>query len=104
MTKFWVDDVRPSPSGYKHIHSVDEFIFLFEHNPKLFDNLGIKEFEIDLAHDSGEYYKYGGDYINILNYLEHFAKEYSIIVKFHTMNPVGLKNMQLIVDRNINNN
>jgi len=61
---------------------------------------------IDLDHDAGDYAKDGGDYINLLSWLEA-RQEVSILdnlshVKFHlhTMNPVGRDNMRRIIQKN----
>lgn len=58
-----------------------------------------KEIEvIDLDHDAGNYFNQGGDYINILNWLEETSRNYPIHI--HSMNPVGVENMRRIIQRN----
>lgn len=92
--KLWVDDLRPAPTGYFPIYSVDEakvqIEFLEEHNYEIL--------EIALDHDAGEYAKYGGDYINILNWFEETGRDYPISI--HTGNAVGAENMRRIIERN----
>ena len=53
---------------------------------------------IDLDHDAGEFASDGGDYINILNWLEETGRSYPICI--HSMNPVGVENMRRIIERN----
>lgn len=91
--KLWIDDIRPSPEGYKWIQSVDEFIWWFEHRSES-DELSQIEL-IDLDHDSGIWNNYGGDYIKIIDYLEFKGmNNHSITFKIHSMNPVGRMNME----------
>jgi len=62
--KIWVDDVRPAPSGYMWVKSVNEFVDVVEH-------AGLESVEVvDIDHDAGDFYHDGGDYIRILDYLE----------------------------------
>lgn len=49
-------------------------------------------------HDAGDYVNDGGDYINLLNWLEQTGRNYPI--KIHSMNPVGVENMRRIIKRN----
>ena len=91
--KIWLDDVREVPEGYVLAKSVDEAIALIEQ----IEAMG-KEIEvIDLDHDLGDYAPYGGDGINLLDYLVENEKFYN--VKFHTANPVGRANMERMVQR-----
>ena len=99
--KLWVDDVRPAPEGYIWCKSVNETIkeicaeeeyykvMWFEGNPIEL---------IDIDHDAGDYTKDGGDYIEILNWLEETGRNYPI--RIHSMNPVGVQNMRAIIQRN----
>lgn len=92
--KLWIDDIRPAPEGYKWIKSVNEvitYIYAFGTND-------IEE--INLDHDAGDYAKYGGDYIKILDFLESLNTIIPCVFKFHSMNPVGVKNMRNICIRN----
>ena len=67
--KLWVDDVRPAPEGYKHIKSVHDAMYaILWTETAYWENETIEL--IDLDHDAGDYTNDGGDYIEILNWLE----------------------------------
>ena len=53
---------------------------------------------IDIDHDAGDYAKYGGDYIRLLDWLEETGRNYPI--RLHSMNPVGVENMRRIIQKN----
>ena len=53
---------------------------------------------IDIDHDAGDYAKDGGDFINLLTWLEQTGRNYPI--RIHTMNPVGAENMRKIIRKN----
>lgn len=100
--KLWIDDVRPAPEGYKHCTNVNEVQI---HCCQMIDAhkvLHIEEFNLD--HDAGNYYSMGGDYIQILNWLE--SKQYfenwmiNAVFHIHSQNPVGVENMRAIIKRN----
>ena len=98
-TVLWVDDLRDPPNRadeqYVIARSVNEAKRLIEELP-WFD-------VIDLDHDAGIYAAEGGDYINILNYLEaHANKGYKVKSAFriHSFNPVGYTNMKAIIEHN----
>lgn len=92
-TKLWIDDVRPAPNGYLWIKSVNDFIdYITEH--------GIQDIIVfDFDHDAGDYQKDGGDYIKCLDYLEFIGVD-NINVRLHSANPVGIKNMRAIIQKN----
>lgn len=104
--KIWVDDVRPAPIGYVWVKSVNEcrecITFLewqYQSRDYFFYNCTQFAIElIDLDHDAGDYAIHGGDYINILNWLEETGRNYPI--RIHSMNPVGVENMRRIIERN----
>lgn len=93
--KIWVDDMRQPPSEEwawcRSVKSAIGFIELYEE--KGFD-IGV----ISLDHDAGDYTKYGGDYIKLLDWLEETGRNYPI--RIHSMNPVGRENMRRIIQRN----
>ena len=91
--KIWVDDVRPTPAGYEGTKSVDETIALIEEIEKHGGTIKL----IDLDHDLGEYARYGGDAIKILDYLAMRETFYPIAI--HTANPVGRANMERMIER-----
>ena len=106
--KLWVDDVRPAPEGYVWCHSVYRAIKEIEvFEQSLFDdyyidNIPFNKLEkievIDMDHDAGDYWQYGGDYIKLLDWLEETGRNYPIHI--HSMNPVGVANMKQIIERN----
>ena len=106
--KLWIDDVRPAPEGYIWCHSVHRAIKeieLFEQSlfdDYYIDNIPFDKLEkielIDIDHDAGEYAQYGGDYIKLLDWLEETGRNYPIHI--HSMNPVGVANMRVIIKRN----
>lgn len=98
--KIWVDDVRLAPDGYFHCRSVNEVIStieLAEFLETLRPDRKIIEL-INLDHDAGKFTCDGGDYINILNWLEETGRNYPIHI--HSMNPVGVENMKRIIEHN----
>ena len=100
--KIWVDDVRPAPAGYVWCQTVTEAKHIIQnvvsmhyiHNT---ENLPLIEL-VDLDHDAGEMARWGGDYIKILDWLE--KQGWSFPIRLHTMNPVGLRNMRAIIQKN----
>lgn len=100
--KIWVDDIRPAPFGYRIARSVNEAKELIESYEWMKIVSGGKHYYnidlIDLDHDAGDYACDGGDYINILNWLEETGRNYPI--RIHSMNPVGVENMRRIIRKN----
>lgn len=100
--KIWVDDIRPAPDGYRIARSVNEAKELIESYEWMKIVSGGKHYYnidlIDLDHDAGDYACDGGDYINILNWLEETGRNYPI--RIHSMDPVGVENMRRIIERN----
>lgn len=87
--KIWIDDIRPIPEGYDvWIKRVDEAIdFISIHK----DEISL----LDLDHDAGDYFCYGGDYIKILDWMEE--KGISIPISIHSGNPYGVQRMWQII-------
>lgn len=92
--KIWVDDIRPAPDGYLSVNSVERT----KRTIMFFECMGNNIEIIDLDHDAGEYADDGGDYIEILNWLEDTGRNYPI--RIHSQNPVGVENMRRIIERN----
>ena len=96
--KLWIDDVRPAPGDMFHewawcksVNTAKSFIECTE----------LSEFSIeliDIDHDAGEYFQYGGDYIKLLDWLEETGRNYPI--RIHSQNVVGVANMRAIIERN----
>ena len=56
---------------------------------------------IDLDHDAGDYACDGGDYIEVLKWLERKQlPDTGYTFHLHTMNPVGRDNMRAIINSN----
>lgn len=94
--KLWIDDVRPAPVGYDWIwcQSVDQAKYHIIEDEMVNEPIEV----IDIDHDAGDYVKYGGDYIKLLDWLEETGRNYPIHI--HSMNPVGIKNMRAIIRKN----
>ena len=92
--KLWIDDCRPAPVGYFWILTVEDAILTI----LTCEGLGDKIEVIDMDHDAGDYAKYGGDYIKILDWLEQ--TNYNYPIRIHSMNPVGVENMRRIIQKN----
>lgn len=100
--RLWVDDVRPAPEGYVWCKSVNEAKTMIL-CANMMGDLECTDYIpyitlIDLDHDAGDYVKFGGDYIEILNWLEKMG--WSFNIRLHTMNPVGRENMRRIIQKN----
>lgn len=100
--KIWVDDIRPAPLGYRIVRSVNEVKEMIETYEVMKRISGGKKYYdielIDLDHDAGDFASDGGDYINILNWLEETGRNYPIHI--HSMNVVGVENMRRIIEKN----
>ena len=96
--KLWIDDVREAPRDHVWIQGTNialRFILANIANIEL----------IDLDHDAGDYFKEGGDYIDILKELERLTRtrnmDFSHIkFRIHSANPVGVQNMRAIIEAN----
>lgn len=98
-TVLWVDDLRDPPNrpGERYIiaRSVNEAKCLIEE---------LCSFDIiDLDHDAGVYAVDGGDYINLLNWLEYRQRTQDgkiYPIRIHSFNPIGVVNMRTIIEHN----
>lgn len=98
--QLWIDALRPAPEGYVWCHSVwraIKEITIREHEIKEFGDIEPITL-IDIDHDAGDYFQYGGDYIELLNWLEETGRNYPI--RIHSMNPTERINMESIIHRN----
>ena len=100
--KLWIDDMRPAPDGYYWIKSVNfaiQFISMCEFFETRMDLEGSYKIDlIDIDHDAGDWAYDGGDYIELLNWLE--ARGLSYPIHIHSMTPVGAENMRRIIKKN----
>ena len=99
--KLWVDDLRPAPPGYQWAKSVDEALYYLRNHNKI-NAITYSFFKIellDLDHDAGDYATSGGDYIEILNWMERHNIN-DIPIHLHTQNVVGRENMRAIIQHN----
>lgn len=99
--KLWIDDVRPAPQGYipcKTVNSAKKMIEIYgswvDSDNNIVDCIEL----IDIDYDAGVYARFGGDYIELLNWLEETGRDYPIHI--HSMNVVGCMNMRRIIQRN----
>lgn len=92
--KLWIDDCRPAPDGYFWLLTVEDTILTILACEELGDKIEV----IDIDHDAGNYVKYGGDYIKLLDWLEATGRNYPI--RIHSMNAVGRENMLRICRKN----
>ena len=90
--KLWIDDVRPAPEGWEHIHSVNEAVGVIVLE---YENIEI----ISLDHDAGDYGP--PDYIKILDWAEEvYGSDFKPAIRLHSANSVGIMNMRRIIERN----
>ena len=98
----WVDDLRDPPNrpGEKYLiaRSVNEAKALLELTEQ--DGWADPIDYIDIDHDAGVYAVAGGDYINLLNYLEARDGRIYYPIRIHSFNPVGVVNMRAIIEHN----
>ena len=94
MAKFarlWIDDVREAPEGWLHAHSTFEAIDILKNNDVKY---------ISLDHDAGDFEPDGGDFINVLDWIEQAGGGEKYIFTIHSMNPVGRSNMIRVIEHN----
>lgn len=92
--KLWIDNCRLAPDGYidvKTVYAAKAIIIRSERHKESIDLI-----DIDL--DAGIFKEYGGDYIELLKWLEETGRNYPI--RIHSMNPVEIANMRRIIERN----
>lgn len=97
----WVDDLRQPPKDgndwlwARSVLEAKTIIILYERRNER------EPIYIDLDHDAGDYAWDGGDYIEVLKWLERQElpnKDYTF--HLHTQNPVGRDNMRAIINSN----
>ena len=97
--KLWVDDVRRPPSDeWIWVQTTSQAITAIHMYER---NMSDDTITIDLDHDAGDFVKYGGDYIKILDWLEEQnIVDTGYFFHIHSMNPVGVQNMRAIIEHN----
>lgn len=94
--KIWVDDLRECPDDYDYwFKTTNDAIKLLKECEKYGLDCIIEV--LDLDHDAGDYAKYGGDYIKIIDWM--VENKFSCPVRIHSGNPVGRANMLRTMDR-----
>lgn len=96
----WVDDVRSTPMGWHRANSVNVAKELLMANADQ-----DTEVHISLDHDAGDYQQFGGDFIELVKWLEVLQHEYGADLtnwyfSIHTQNPVGADNIKSIILHN----
>lgn len=100
----YLDDIREMPDNIQHQFqyftkcvSVD-MAQIFVRSAL---EIGIREIWFDLDHDLGEYARFGGDAIKLVDWLVERYHDLDVKFKFHfhSMNPVGVQNMKNAVEK-----
>ena len=101
----WVDDIREpvwNKGCYRWVKSTNEAIrAIVDFENRVDRNMMADDAYIeyiDMDHDAGDYVSDGGDYINILKWMEEHGYCYDI--RIHSMNPVGRDNIRKIMKHN----
>ncbi len=102
--KLWIDDIRRRPSdyGFAAVSTNEALAFLIQQG---WHTDGETNILLDLDHDAGAFVGNGGDFIEVLNWIEkmdYIEKHPSLHLSFriHSMNPVGRENMAKIIKKN----
>ena len=97
--KLWIDDMRQPPTeNWIWIQSTNEAITAIRQYER---NMHSDIIIISLDHDAGDFVSDGGDYIQILNWLEaNHIVDTGYFFQIHSMNPVGVQNMRAIIQHN----
>ncbi len=97
--KLWIDDMHQPPSDeWLWAMSVDQAIVAIKmYERQLFDDT----ITINLDHDAGDYTKDGGNYIEILNWLEcEGIVDTGYFFHIHSQNITDVQNMRAIIQHN----
>ena len=100
--KIWIDDLRPAPLGYVWVKTINQAKeAIIETETRKLNSMYDMSFSIeliDIDHNAGDFACDGGDYVKLLDWMEETGRNYP--VHFHTANPVGRANMELIAKKN----
>lgn len=86
--KLWLDDIRPAPAGFTHVHSWAEL-------RQILEGTVIVE-QISFDHDLGENEPTGYDIIKM--YAANFMDKWPKQISCHSANPVGRDNILMFAD------
>jgi hypothetical protein len=89
----WLDSFREAPEGYIGTRSVNETIALIR---KIEEKGAVIE-NIDMENDLGEFARFGGDGIKLLDFL--VLEEKFVPIHIHTANPAARRNMEKMLER-----
>lgn len=94
--KLWVDDTRPCPDRFEYFWAttVNQAIQIILTEELVGNPLEL----LDLDYDAEDYEFGGGNYIEILHWLEDTERNYPI--RIHSANPIGTAVMKQIIKRN----
>ena len=94
--KLWVDDIRPCPDRFEYFWAttVNQAKQIILDEEQVGDPLEL----LDLDYDAEDYEFGGGNYIEVLRWLEETGRNYPI--RIHSANPVGREDMRRIIERN----
>ena len=95
----WIDDLRQPPNDPKYfwVKSTIDAIHTIYLSTRADGTHGIDYIDID--HDAGDYSWNGGDFIEVLNWMERHNIN-DIPIRIHSMNPVGRDRMRAIIRHN----
>lgn len=94
--KLWVDDIRPCPDRFEYFWAttVNQAKQIILDEEQVDNPLEL----LDLDYDAEDYEFGGGNYIEVLRWLEETGRNYPI--RIHSANPVGREDMRRIIERN----
>ena len=97
--KLWIDDMRQPPADdWIWVKTTNQAIAAINQYER---NMNDDTIMINLDHDAGDFVNDGGDYIQILNWLEkNRIVDTGYFFHIHSMNPVGIQNMRAIIRYN----
>lgn len=112
--RLWLDDARPAPANYRHVYLVDEAIthimrseneigylwrelILGRISRERFDQF-IKIYTIEVISCDNDLGEGNAEGYKLLDWLEATGRNYPIHI--HSANPVAVKRMRAIIERN----
>jgi hypothetical protein len=88
--RLWLDDIRPAPEDYVHVHSVNEGI-------RLMETQAVSHASLD--HDLGDYNEDGGEGYAFVVWMAEHDHWPTQGIRIHSANVVGLRRMLGVIDR-----